>query len=106
KLWLVTPASITEQEFNPAQIGLSGYTLNDLLGGTANDNADLARDLLAGKGRPALRDAVCLNAGGALWLTGLAVSIEEGFALARKSFVDGSLLAKVNEVKAAIHALA
>jgi anthranilate synthase/phosphoribosyltransferase len=52
-----------------------------------------------------LRDAVCLNAGAALWLIGMAVSIEEGFGLARKSFVDGSLAAKVNEVKAAIHAL-
>ncbi len=105
KMWLVTPEAITEQEFDPARVGLSGYTLADLAGGTATDNADLARDLLEGKGRPALRDAVCLNAGGALWLTGLAVSIEEGFALARKSFVDGSLAAKVNEVKAAIHAL-
>ena len=105
KLWLVTPDEITESQFDPAQVGLKGYTLADLQGGTANENADLARDLLESKGRPALRDAVCLNAGAALWLIGMAVSIEEGFGLARKSFVDGSLAAKLNEVKAAIHAL-
>jgi anthranilate synthase/phosphoribosyltransferase len=99
--WLVTPDSITEGRFDPSRIGLSGYVLDDLKGGTADDNADLARDLLSGGGRPALRDAVCLNAGAALWLTELAGSIEEGYAQALKTFDDGRLFAKVEEVKAA-----
>jgi len=99
--WLVTPESITEGRFDPSRIGLSGYVLDDLKGGTADDNADLARDLLSGVGRPALRDAVCLNAGAALWLTDLASSIEDGYAQVRKTFDDGRLFAKVEEVKAA-----
>ena len=99
--WLVTPEAITEGRFDPSQVGLSGYTLDDLLGGTAEDNAALARDLLTGVGRPALRDAVCLNAGAALWLMDLAPSIEDGFALARQTFTDGRLAAKVEEVRAA-----
>jgi len=99
--WLVTPESITEGRFDPSRLGLSGYVLDDLKGGTADDNALLARDLLSGVGRPAIRDAVCLNAGAALWLVDLAASIEDGFALARKTFEDGRLFAKVEEVKAA-----
>jgi anthranilate synthase/phosphoribosyltransferase len=99
--WLVTPVSITEGRFDPSQVGLEGYTLEDLKGGTADDNATLAKDLLAGVGRPALRDAVSLNAGAALWLAGLAPSIEAGFAEARKTFEDGRLVSKLNQVKAA-----
>jgi anthranilate synthase/phosphoribosyltransferase len=99
--WLVTPDTITEGRFDPSQIGLSGYVLDDLKGGTADDNANLARDLLSGVGRPALRDAVCLNAGAALWLADLAPSIEEGYTQALKTFDDGRLFAKVEEVKAA-----
>jgi len=57
-------------------------------------------------GRPALRDAVCLNAGAALWLADLAPSIEEGFAQARKTFEDGRLVAKLNEVREAASAFA
>jgi len=99
--WLVTPESITEGRFDPSRVGLSGYVLDDLKGGTADDNAALAADLLNGVGRPALRDAVCLNAGAALWLIDMAPSIEAGFALVRKTFEDGRLFAKVEEVKAA-----
>ena len=99
--WLVTPESIVEGRFDPSRVGLSGYVLDDLKGGTADDNAALAADLLSGVGRPALRDAVCLNAGAALWLADLAGSIEDGFTLARKTFEDGRLFAKVEEVKAA-----
>jgi anthranilate synthase/phosphoribosyltransferase len=99
--WLVTPVSITEGRFDPSQVGLSGYTLEDLKGGTADDNAALAKDLLAGVGRPALRDAVSLNAGAALWLAGLVPTIEEGFSEARKTFEDGRLVSKLNQVKAA-----
>jgi anthranilate synthase/phosphoribosyltransferase len=104
--WLVTPVSITEGRFEPSRVGLSGYTLDDIKGGTADDNAALAHDLLAGVGRPAIRDAVCLNAGAALWLTDLATSIEDGFAQARKTFEDGRLTAKLDEVKAATAAFA
>jgi len=99
--WLVTPVSITEGRFDPSQIGLSGYVLDDLKGGTADDNAALARDLLDGVGRPALRDAVCLNAGAALWLADQASSIEDGYARALAAFTDGRLAAKLEQVKAA-----
>jgi len=99
--WLVTPDAITEGRFDPDRIGLSGYSLDDLKGGTAEDNAALAQDLLAGVGRPALKDAVCLNAGAALWLADLAPTIEEGYAKAVKAFDDGRLAAKLDQVRRA-----
>lgn len=104
RYWLVTPEAITEGAFEPSQVGLSGYVLDDLKGGTADDNADLARQLLAGEGRSALRDAVCLNAGAALWLAGRAPTIEAGFAEAQTAFADGRVAAKVDEVRAATQA--
>jgi anthranilate phosphoribosyltransferase len=44
---------------------------------------------------------VSLNAGAALWLAGLVPTIEEGFSEARKTFEDGRLVSKLNQVKAA-----
>lgn len=99
--WKVSPESIEEGTFEPSEIGLSGYVLDDLKGGTADDNAQLAKDLLDGKGRPAIRDAVCLNAGAALWLMDRVASIAEGFAQARTAFDDGRLAAKLEQVRSA-----
>lgn len=101
KIWLVENGTIEEKAFRPEEVGFSGYTLNDLKGGTAEENAELARALLSGTGKPALRDAVCLNAGGALWLAGLASTIEDGYHQALFAFKTGKVAQKLEEVRAA-----
>ncbi|MBN2655490.1 MAG: bifunctional anthranilate synthase component II/anthranilate phosphoribosyltransferase [Spirochaetales bacterium] len=80
--------------FEPSALGIGNYTLDDLKGGDAAENARMAMDLLEGKGRPAIREAVLLNGGAGLYIYGLADSIEDGYRKAKSALDSG----KVNEL--------
>jgi anthranilate phosphoribosyltransferase len=64
-VWTVAAGAVSVETFDPAVLGIARATLADLRGGTARDNAAVARDLLAGKTGP-VRDAVLLNAAAAV----------------------------------------
>jgi anthranilate phosphoribosyltransferase len=59
---------VTQRSLDPARLGIPIATLEDLRGGDAGHNASVVRDLLAGRAGP-VRDAVLLNAAGALVAT-------------------------------------
>jgi anthranilate phosphoribosyltransferase len=65
-VWVVTDGQVSEDELNPAELGLAPATVEDLRGGDAAHNAEVARDVLAGGGTQAVRDAVALNAAAGL----------------------------------------
>jgi len=62
----------------------------DIRGGVAAENADEMRALLAGGGRPGHRDAVILNAAGALVVAGRARDIPEAWPMAAQSLDSGA----------------
>lgn len=67
RIWLVTPEGVQENSLNPADFRLKTARSDDLLGGDAQYNAQIARDLFAGKTSGqlgAVRDIVILNAAG------------------------------------------
>ena len=94
-----------EREFDPASCGIAPATVDELAGGDAAHNAAMARELLAGGGRPALRDAVAVNAGAALYVAGAAPDIAAGYRRARTALEDGSAAAKLEEVVTATRGL-
>ena len=66
-VWIVTPEGVQQMELNPADFGISLASKDSLLGGDAQENAQVARDLFAGStnGRlGSVRDIVILNAAG------------------------------------------
>ena len=73
-------------------------SLDELAGGDAEHNAALARELLAGGGPLALRDAVAVNAGAALYVAGAAPDIAAGYRRARTVLEDGTAAAKLQAV--------
>lgn len=87
-----------EEVFDPGSLGIEGFATEDLKGGDADENARLARELLAGQGRPALLEAVSLNAGAALSLYGAAESVTEGYKQAREALLGGAAAAKLQEL--------
>ena len=87
-----------ESEFDPASCGIAPATVAELAGGDAAHNAALARELLAGGGSAAVRDAVAVNAGAALYVAGAAPDIPAGYRRARTALKDGSAAAKLQEV--------
>ena len=66
-LWMVTPEGVQHQKLNPSDFGIKTVSQDALLGGDAKQNAQIARDLFAGKTQNqlgAVRDIVILNAAG------------------------------------------
>ncbi|QHY95097.1 Anthranilate phosphoribosyltransferase [Streptomyces sp. S4.7] len=64
-VWVVQDGRVTEETFDPRDIGLELVPIEALRGADASYNADVARRLLAGETGP-VRDAVLLNAAAAL----------------------------------------
>ncbi len=104
-LYLGGEGEIKRQIIQPEDLGLNTYLISEMLGGTAVENARLAHDLLEGKGRPALRDAVLANTGAGLWVSGRADSLKEGVAQAREVWESGKLARKIEEVISVAKAL-
>lgn len=69
---------VTTFDFDPASLGLGRARLDDLLGGTPEENAAITREVLGGYDRGPRRDVVLLNAAAVLsletgdWAAGLA----------------------------------
>ena len=84
-------------EITPEQFGYERCEKSQLTGGSPEENAEITMDILEGIEKGAKRQAVCLNAGAALYITGKAASIEEGVRLAERLIDDGSALKKLKE---------
>lgn len=66
----------------PEDVGLTRCEKSDLTGGTPEENAAITRAILGGTERGPKREAVLLNAGAALYISGKADSLQSGVALA------------------------
>ncbi len=85
--------------FDPAALGLGTYDFSELMGADARYNANLALDLIAGAGRPALEAAVAFNAGAALYVAGKAATIAEGAKMAADALASGAVAEKLEELR-------
>ena len=56
-------------------------------------------NVLNGKNRSSARDIVLLNAGAALYVSGIASSIQQGITFAEKAIDSGKVLAKLDELR-------
>jgi anthranilate phosphoribosyltransferase len=80
----------TEEWFvEPGELGLARAELEDVAGGSPEENAAASRAVLAGEAGPR-RDLVLLNAGAAIYLGGRAGSLGEGIDLAAATVDEGT----------------
>lgn len=84
-------------ELTPEQFGYTRCQKEDLQGGTPLENAAITRAILKGEEKGAKRQAVCLNAGAALYIAGKAGTIEEGVRMAEELIDSGAALKKLEE---------
>ncbi|MFA5785413.1 MAG: anthranilate phosphoribosyltransferase [Actinomycetota bacterium] len=84
----VRPGQERSFEVDPAEFGLAYARREDLLGGNASENAEIARRVLAGQRGPA-RDAVLLNAAAALVAADKVDSLAEGLPIASTALDSG-----------------
>jgi anthranilate phosphoribosyltransferase len=67
QIWEVSPHTVTNWQLDPSRLGVKKADIEQLFGGDASQNAQIARDLFAGKtsgNLGAIRDIVILNAAG------------------------------------------
>jgi len=83
-------------ELTPEKVGIERAEVNELLGGDANYNAELARGILEGKIEGPKRDIVVLNAGAGIYVGGRAGTLREGIEMAETSIDSGAALEKLN----------
>lgn len=92
----VKDGAFTSYEITPEQFGLTRCSKDDLAGGTPAENAQITRDILAGKTGPK-RDAVLMNAGAAIYMAGKAESIQAGIDLAKEMIDSGKATAQLEK---------
>lgn len=83
---------ITANEINPVAIGYPTVSIDDLLGGTAAENAALITDLLSGRHRGPKRDIVALNASCALVVAGKAQDLPAAVKITAEVLDSGAAL--------------
>ena len=84
-------------EITPEQFGYTRCDKEALVGGTPAENAQITKAIVNGTEKGPKRQAVCLNAGAALYIAGKAETIEAGVKLAENLIDSGAAAAKLEE---------
>lgn len=84
-------------ELTPEQFGYSRCSKEDLVGGATAENAAITEAILEGRERGPKRQAVCLNAGAALYIGGKTETIGAGVRLAEELLDSGGARAKLKQ---------
>lgn len=94
----VRNGKITEYVIQPEDFGLPRASKEEIVGGNADENAQITKGILDGTIQGAKRNVVLFNAGSALYVSGKVESIAEGIALAAKQIDTGKALEKLQEL--------
>lgn len=89
----ITKGAIADRVVTPEDFGVPRAQIADLRGGSREENAAIARAILAGERGPR-RDIVLVNAAAALAVAHRVRSFEEGMAMAAESIDTGAAAAK------------
>ena len=95
---LLEDGKISQHSFTFEDLGMPKVELKDIVGGDAEENAEILLSVLKNQPSPYLETAV-LNAGLGFYANGKAASIKEGVDQARQLLADGSALAKLHQLQ-------
>jgi anthranilate phosphoribosyltransferase len=90
---------LTTYDINPEQFGFSRCKLEDLAGGSPEENAQITVDILTGKERGPKRDVVILNSAMALYLGIDNCTVFECIKMAKDIIDSGKAVAKLEQFR-------
>ena len=93
----VVDGGVRERNIDPEELGVDRSSVEDLAGGAPAENAAAILAVLAGE-RGAKRDAILLNAAGAIAAAGHAEDLREGLERAREAVDSGAATARLDEL--------
>lgn len=88
---------LIEKTLHPEEVGLPVYPNKAIVGGYADENAEILLNVLKGK-KGAHLDTVLFNAGIGIYVGGKAESIEEGISVAKEMIESGAALEKLHRL--------
>ena len=91
---------LIERTISPQDFGLKNYTLEEIKGGTPQENADIIKAILSGKGQEAHNAAVIINCAALLYLHGKASDLTAAAQLAGDVLKSGKGLATLEQLVA------
>jgi anthranilate phosphoribosyltransferase len=89
---------IREFEIDPEAYGLKRAPFEAILGGEADLNAGILKNVLENRATDPQRDIVLINAAAALVADGLARDIQEGLEMGRAAIESGKAIAKLQQI--------
>jgi anthranilate phosphoribosyltransferase len=100
----VVAGDVREREIDPeAELGVARCSVDELRGGTPEENAAAIREVFSGVGG-GRRSAVLLNAAGAIAAAGHAADLRAGLELAREAVDSGAAGERLEQLVAFTHA--
>ncbi|CBN59163.1 MULTISPECIES: anthranilate phosphoribosyltransferase [Kamptonema] len=99
-LAILSQGEVQLSELNPEKIGVTPAAIASLRGGDVEENSQILRDVLQGKGTDAQRSVVALNASLALQVGGVVPlgAHEQGLSLANDILLSGKAWLKLEEL--------
>jgi anthranilate phosphoribosyltransferase len=91
---------IEEYTLVPEDVGLDAAPVAAVAGGSPQENAADLRGIVTGEVTGPKRDIVLANAGAAVYVAGLAESVEAGVEEARDAVADGRAAEKLADLRA------
>jgi anthranilate phosphoribosyltransferase len=95
----VVDGAVHERTIAPEDLGIATCRIEELVGGSPTENAAAIRDVFAGAAG-AKRDAILMNAAGAIAAGGLAEDLREGLQLAREAIDSGAAATRLEALAA------
>ena len=93
----VKQGKVEKYEFEPEDFGIKRCAIEHVAGGDPGFNAKIIRKLYAGEDEGPHRDFLLLNNGAALYVGGVADSIEGGIERAKENLASGAATRKLEE---------
>ena len=89
KVCEISGGDLSTYTIKPEDFGYERADKNELAGGEPYENAEITRNILKGIDTGAKKNAVCLNAGAALYIAGKVQNIYEGVQMAEECIKSG-----------------
>ena len=101
----VKDGHIDDYTIVPEDVGLKRCKIEQLNGGSPEDNAKIIRDIFKGKEKGPKKDMVILNSAGAFVAGGKVKNLKEGVETAREIIESGKAYQKLEELVKASHSI-
>jgi anthranilate phosphoribosyltransferase len=84
---------------SPEDLGVNSASVSTIIGGSCEENAQVAKVILSGQEHSPRTDMVLINAAAALYVGGVAPTLKDGIQIAQKSLYSGAALARWKAVQ-------